>query len=371
VNFSSTQSLQNISKPLKTTHTNLDNLENEEDAAILLSMCTSSPQLDVSIVCNIDAEAEGCGAIAWNIEEDSEDDCDSHDDWFTESDQESESDERSASSPSDDGEEQEISSSSVGSDLNNGSSQVSGDNASDSIGADDDDSIGTDDDDCPQYCFEVDRNKLLESSLNSLKDMSKHVTCAKIITASVNILQVRCNLYVVRIFQRRRRHRRWRTDQVLSYVGECGVRCEEFMCVVPEVVLFHPSTFQVLDRLIAPGLLFIPVIVNQQIAYLRINPSPYALHQPPDGSSDPLYTRTDECLKLLGVAIAHSVALGNFCCLDIHHPSIVFDVSSFLINIFIHFATIAFRAEILVVSRLSCQLQVHFNFCFLQGIFVA
>jgi hypothetical protein len=25
----------------------------------------------------------------------------------------------------------------------------------------------------------------------------------------------------------------------------------------------------------------------------------------------------------------------------------------------------------LVVSRLSCQLQVHFNFCFLQGIFVA
>jgi hypothetical protein len=71
------------------------------------------------------------------------------------------------------------------------------------------------------------------------------------------------------------------------------------------------DSFQILEKLIAPGLLFIPVVINQQIAYLRINPTPSALQNPLSGSSDPLYTRTDECLKLLGVAIAHSIQLGK------------------------------------------------------------
>jgi hypothetical protein len=71
-----------------------------------------------------------------------------------------------------------------------------------------------------------------------------------------------------------------------------------------------------LDKLIAPGLLFIPVVINHQIAYLRINPTPHAIHQP--SSSDPLYKRTDECLKLLGVAISHSIALGIYSASSIH-----------------------------------------------------
>jgi hypothetical protein len=92
-----------------------------------------------------------------------------------------------------------------------------------------------------------------------------------------------------------------------------------------------------LDKLIAPGLLFIPVIVNQQIAHLRINPAPHAFQRPFGVSDDPLYKRTDECLKLLGVAIAHSVALGrnifaSLLVLNIVYNSILFMLPDILFS---------------------------------------
>ena len=79
-----------------------------------------------------------------------------------------------------------------------------------------------------------------------------------------------------------------------------------------ETVVVSLILRQVLDKLIAPGLLFIPVVINHQIAYLRINPTPHVIQRSSSCSSDPLYNRTDECLKLLGVAIAHSLQLGNY-----------------------------------------------------------
>jgi hypothetical protein len=53
-----------------------------------------------------------------------------------------------------------------------------------------------------------------------------------------------------------------------------------------------------------------PVVVNSEIAYLRLNPNlevqPHAL-----GSGDAVWTRTDECLKLLGFAIGKCLMKGD------------------------------------------------------------
>ena len=143
-------------------------------------MCTSAPHLDVSLRCSVDAEGEGeFAAIAWKQDDDDDDDDD--DDggsgsWHTEEgdqeeSQQSSSDVGSAASVSDQSDEDSISSH-LGDDDDGGASQSSHvENIWDSY-VDGDDDNGSD---CQQYCFHVDRNNVLESSLNSLKEMSKCV----------------------------------------------------------------------------------------------------------------------------------------------------------------------------------------------------
>lgn len=83
---------------------------------------------------------------------------------------------------------------------------------------------------------------------------------------------------------------------------------------------------KVLERLITPGNLFLPgvafiarshailfrdmlaVIVNSEIAYLRLNPSLNSVH--PTKQDDAVWTRPDECLKLLGFAIGKCMMKG-------------------------------------------------------------
>jgi hypothetical protein len=55
----------------------------------------------------------------------------------------------------------------------------------------------------------------------------------------------------------------------------------------------------------------IPVVVNTEIAFLRLNPSLKALHS--IKSDDPVICRTDECLKLLGFAMGKCLVKGEFC----------------------------------------------------------
>ena len=177
-------------------HTNSENVDNEDDASILLSMCTFAPHLDVSLMCKIDAELEEeCAVIAWKEddldEDDEEEDC--YDDysgsWTTASDDQEDSDGNGSVSDSD--HDVAASGSEDESEEESNSSLCSHDNdASASSGSVDHECW---DEDHPQYCFEVDRDNLLESSLNALQDMSKCVptSCG---FQSFHVLQVRCNL---------------------------------------------------------------------------------------------------------------------------------------------------------------------------------
>jgi hypothetical protein len=60
-----------------------------------------------------------------------------------------------------------------------------------------------------------------------------------------------------------------------------------------------------------PIFTILPVVVNTDIAFLRLNPSLTALHS--IKSDDPVICRTDECLKLLGFAIGKCLLKGEFC----------------------------------------------------------
>lgn len=174
---------------LRRIHTNTENLESEDDASILLSMCTSAPHLDVSIRCKVDAELEEeCAVIAWKMEELDEDDSgngedeedqDESDDVYEDSDNN-----QSWHTETDDEESHESS------DEEDAASETNSDNdendSKSSQSSDEDDSSATsvssnqlwdeylnDPDNRPQYLFEVDRDRVLESSLNSLESMSK------------------------------------------------------------------------------------------------------------------------------------------------------------------------------------------------------
>jgi hypothetical protein len=163
-------------------HTISENVDNEDDASILLSMCTFAPHLDVSLLCKMDAELEEeCAAIAWkeddHDEDDEEEECydEYSEGWQTASDDQEESDRNSTVCDSD---HDEVASSSKDSESeeDSNSSQSSHDNSDASASSESVD-LESWDGDRPQYCFEVDRDNLLESSLNALQDMSK---CAPI-----------------------------------------------------------------------------------------------------------------------------------------------------------------------------------------------
>ncbi len=162
-----------------------ENLDNEDDASILLSMCTSAPHLDVSIRCKIDAELEDKYAvISWKEDADQEDSADDEEEegqhecddgygssdgsgsWLTETDDESGSNEEGVSSGTDADDSKD--------DSKSQSSIDDGSNASSARSVEELwDAYFNDPDDRPQYLFEVDRDRVLESSLNSLQNMSK------------------------------------------------------------------------------------------------------------------------------------------------------------------------------------------------------
>jgi hypothetical protein len=172
---------------MKPLYTNAENLEDEDDASILLSMCTSAPQLDVSIRCTVDAELEEeCAVIAWKKDDLDQDHSDNGDDevseesegsdasgsWRTETDDQDTDEYGGDASQTDcDDSEKDSRSSQSSNDDGNGTSSESGDQ--ELVDEDFDDA-----DDRPQYLFEVDRENVLESSLNSLENMSKWVPIA-------------------------------------------------------------------------------------------------------------------------------------------------------------------------------------------------
>ena len=176
--------------PTRQSHAPADNLEDEDDAAILLSMCTSAPHLDISIRCTVDTELEDeCAVIAWKKEdhdqedqEEDEDEEDQSDDddgsqdgsdgsgsWHTDHGEEEPDvtggDQDASGTDSDEGEEH---SESYESRDDDGSSASSGRDGLDLW-----DEYLNDRDDRPQYLFDVDRENVLESSLNALENMSK------------------------------------------------------------------------------------------------------------------------------------------------------------------------------------------------------
>ncbi len=166
-------------------HSTTDNLEDEDDASILLSMCTSAPHLEISIRCTIDTELEKeCAVIAWKNDDDHDtvdqeeaerdggngshnsDGCSGS--WRTDSDGEerpdvSAVDQCTSGTDSDEAEEDSKSSQSIDHDVSSTSSGSDGQDLWDDY----------DQDDHPQYLFEVDRDNVLESSLNALENMSK------------------------------------------------------------------------------------------------------------------------------------------------------------------------------------------------------
>ena len=163
-------------------HTNSENIDNEDDASILLSMCTFAPHLDISLMCKIDAELEEeCAVIAWKEDDHDEDDEEDEEEiyyddasgsWRTASNDQEDSDGNGSVSNSDHDVAASGSHDSEGEDESNSSLSSHDNDASASSGSVDHESW---DEDHPQYCFEVDRDNLLESSLNALQDMSKCV----------------------------------------------------------------------------------------------------------------------------------------------------------------------------------------------------
>jgi hypothetical protein len=160
-------------------HTNSENVDNEDDASILLSMCTFAPHLDVSLLCKIDAELEEeCAAIAWKEDDRDEDDGgeECYDEysgsWRTASDDQEESDRNSTVCDSD---HDEAASGSEDSESEEDSKSSQPSHDSDASASSGNVDLESWDEDRPQYCFEVDRDNLLESSLNALQDMSKCV----------------------------------------------------------------------------------------------------------------------------------------------------------------------------------------------------
>jgi cobalamin biosynthesis protein CobT len=187
-------------------------MKDEEDASILLSMCTSAPHLDVHLRCTVDFEGEAeCAVIAWKPDDDDNDDNDDKDDdddnddndaddeegsgsWHTEEDDEEHSEHHS----SDEGSAASVSDQNHQSDEDSSPSHLSnGDDGSASHRSFEDllasfmhgDDGGSD---YPQYCFAVDRNNVLESSLNSMKEMSKYAAAAKKMAKSCVVLMRLC-----------------------------------------------------------------------------------------------------------------------------------------------------------------------------------
>jgi hypothetical protein len=159
----------------------VENVEYEDVTSSLLSRCSSAPYLDVSLRFKIDANLkEECAVIAWkeqdwdHEDQENEFDDDCSQDLLTDSHDCSNScsaDSDSADSDSDHKEQGEA-------DLEikiyseSSSDEVSSASANEELR----DKVHCIADNSLQYCFEVDRDILLESSLNALQDMSKCVT---------------------------------------------------------------------------------------------------------------------------------------------------------------------------------------------------
>jgi hypothetical protein len=153
-------------------------VENDDEASILLSICSTAPHLDVSLRCKIDAKLkEECALIAWKVndldreDQENEDDDECSQDGLTDS-------HVSSDSYCADSDSQHEGEGEADLDNTNHSESSCDDICSATSGSDNEklwDNCHRIADKLLQYCVVVERENLIESSLNALQAMSKCV----------------------------------------------------------------------------------------------------------------------------------------------------------------------------------------------------